>query len=129
MLSFCNVAFYLGNAEVVIQSGHALLKKLRKNKTKNVLTQNVALEIFSISLYITFQHIKGKDNILADSPSHLQCLGLYESGSPPEKPGEEYGITIFDEGETIYEHAQPENFTPPHPDVVTLITDWRVCNW
>ena len=33
--------------------------------------------------YITFQHIKGKDNILADSLSHLQCPGLYEK-SPPE---------------------------------------------
>ena len=42
---------------------------------------------------------------------------------PREKPGEEHGITIFDEGETIHEHAQPEDFTPPHPDVVTLITD------
>ena len=50
---------------------------------KNVLTQNWALEIFTISLYITFQHITGKDNILADSLSHLQCLGLYERG--PQK--------------------------------------------
>ena len=30
---------------------------------------------------------------------------------------------IFDEGETIHEHAQTEDVTPPHPDVVTLITD------
>ena len=59
---------------------------------------------------------------MADSLSHLQCLGLYE-GSPTEKPGEEYGITIFDEGETIHEHVQPEDFTPPHPEMVTLITD------
>ena len=40
--------------------------------------QNWALEIFSVTPYITFQHIKGKDNILADIQSHLQCLGLYE---------------------------------------------------
>ena len=41
----------------------------------------------------------------------------------PRKPGEEYYITIFDEGETIQEHVQPEDFTPPNPDVVTLVTD------
>ena len=76
------------------------------------MTQNWALEIFSISCHITFQHIKGKDNILADSLSHLQCLGQYER-NPPEKPGEEYGVTIFDEGETIHKHAQPEDFLPP----------------
>ena len=81
----------------------------------NILTQNWALEIFSISCYITFKHIKGKDNILEDSLSHLQCLGLYER-SPPEKPGEEYNIMIFDEGETIHGHAQPEDFTSPHPE-------------
>ena len=26
--------------------------------------------------------------------------------APPEKPGEEYGITIFDEGEPLQAHAQ-----------------------
>ena len=71
--------------------------------------------MFLISPYITFHHIKGKDNILADSLSHLQHLG------PPRKPGEEYSITIFDEGETIHENAQPEDFTPPNPDMVTLV--------
>ena len=42
---------------------------------------------------------------------------------PPEKPGEEYGNTIFDEGETIHEHVQPEDFTLPNPDMVMLLTD------
>ena len=72
------MAFYLCNAEVVIQSDHAPLQKLIKNKAKNVLTQNWALEIFLISPHSTSQHIKGKDSILADSLSHVQCLGLYE---------------------------------------------------
>ena len=86
------------------------------------MTQNWALEISLISPHITSQHIKGKDNILADSISHLQCPGLYER-SPPGKPGEEFGIMIFDGGRTIHEQAQPEDFTPPHPDMVTLISD------
>ena len=68
------------------------------------------------------KHIKGKDNIPVNSLSHLQCLGLYEK-SLPEKPGEEYSITIFDEGKAIQEHAQPEEFTPPNLDMVPLVTD------
>ena len=86
------------------------------------MTQNCALEIFSISPYIIFQYIKGKDNILADILSHLQCLGLYKR-SLPVKPGEEYDVTIFNEGETIHEHVQPEDFTPQNPDMVTPVTD------
>ena len=66
--------------------------------------------------------MKGTDNILVDSLSHLQYLGLYEK-SPPENPGEEYSVTIFDEGKTIQEHVQPEDFTPPNPDMVTLVAD------
>ena len=81
---FCKMAFYLCDAEEIIRSDHAFLQILIKNKTKNVLTHNWAVEIFSISLHITFQHIKNKDNIIADSLSHLQCLGLYEN-SPPRK--------------------------------------------
>ena len=107
---------------MVILSDHAPLQKLIKNKPKNILTQNWDLEIFSISPHITFHHIKGKDNMLADSLSHLQCLGLHEK-SPQKKPGEEYCVTIFDEGETIQEHAQPEDFTPPNPDMITFVTD------
>ena len=83
MMSFCKMAFYFHDAEVVIQLDHAPFQKLIKNKTKNVLTQNWASDIFSISPDITFHHIKSKDNILADSVSHLQCLGLHER-SPPK---------------------------------------------
>ena len=93
------------------------------------MTQNWALEIFWNLPHITFQFKKGKGNIIADSLSHLQCLGLYKR-SPQEKPGGEYGITIFDEGETIHEHGQSEDFTASNPDMVTLVIDSkqrRVC--
>ena len=52
--------------------------KLIKNQTKNTLTQNWTLEIFSITPYIMFKHIKGKEDILADSLTQLQRSGLYE---------------------------------------------------
>ena len=60
MISFHKMAFYLCDAELVMQSDHAPLQKLITNKTKNVLTQNWALEAFSISPHVTFQCIKGK---------------------------------------------------------------------
>ena len=85
MMLFWKMAFYPHDAKVVIQSDHAPTQKLIKNKTKNVLTQNWALESFFISPHLTFQHIKGKDNILVDSLSHLQCLGLYKKSPPPRK--------------------------------------------
>ena len=84
MMSFHKMAFYLLMQRWSSDQIMTPLQKLIKNKTKNVLTQNWALEIFSISPHITFQHIKGKDNIIAESLSHLQCLGLYGK-SPPEK--------------------------------------------
>ena len=43
---------------------------------------------------IDFKHIKGKENVLVDSLSTLRCLGLYENNDP-EKPGYEYGKSIF----------------------------------
>ena len=65
-MSLWKMEFYLWDAKVILWSEHAPLEKLIKNQTKNTLTQNWALEIFSITPYITFKHIKGKDNILAD---------------------------------------------------------------
>ena len=39
----------------------------------------------------------------------------------PQKAGEEYSIMIFDEGEAIHEHVQPEDVTFPNPDMATLV--------
>ena len=103
MMMFLKMAFYHCNVEVAIRSDHAPLQNVIKNKSKNILTQNLAFEIFSNLPYITFQHIKGLDNILVDSLGHLQHLELYKK--PPEKPGEEFGIIIFHEGEIIHEHT------------------------
>ena len=43
--------------------------------------------------------------------------------APPEKPGEEFSITIFDEGEAIHEHVQPKDFISPNPNMVALVID------
>ena len=122
MMSCCKIAFHLCDAESTHLIRSCPPSEAHQKQKQNVLTQNWALEMFSISPHITFQCIKGKDNALADSLSCLQCLGLYEK-SPPENLGEEYSITIFNEGKTILEHAQPEDSTPSNPDMVTLVTN------
>ena len=45
--------------------------------------------------YIAFKHIKGRDNILANSLSRLKTLGIYEANGC-EEPGGDYGKSIFD---------------------------------
>ena len=54
MMSFHKMAFYLHDGEVVIQSDHAPIQKLFKNKTKNVLTQNWASEFSQFHLTLSF---------------------------------------------------------------------------
>ena len=61
---------------------------MRNNKVNNWS------QIHSIIPHNEFEHIKGKEDILADSLSRLKTLGLYENNGP-EKPGHEYGESIF----------------------------------
>ena len=95
MMSFWTMALHLWDAEVILRSDHAPLEKLIKNQTKNTLTQNWALEIFLITPYITYKHIKGKDNITADSLTWFKRLGQYEK-CPHEDSDQDQEITIFD---------------------------------
>ena len=48
-----------------------------------------------ITPHIKFEHIKGKDNVLADSLARLRCLGLHDDNDP-EQPGQEYGKSILE---------------------------------
>ena len=51
-------------------------------------------EIHSITPHIKFKHIKGKENVLADSLSRLRCLGSHYNSDPKES-GQEYARSIF----------------------------------
>ena len=94
MMSFQKMAFDLWDAGVTLRSDHTPLEKLIKNQTKNKLAPNWALDIFSITPYITFKDIKGKDNILADILSQLQRLGLYKR-CPHEEDDQDHEIIIW----------------------------------
>ena len=69
-----------------------------------------------------FKHIKGKDNILADSLTQLQRLGLYEK-CPCEEDDQDQVITIFDKGESIKVTVDQESFAPPDPNMILTVTD------
>ena len=92
------------------------------NQTKNILTQNWALKIFLFTPCITFKHIKGKDNILADSLTQLQRLGLYEK-CLHEEDDQDHLIMISDEVESIKIMADPKAFAPPDPNMILTVTD------
>ena len=49
---------------------------------KNYKVNNQSQEIHTIAPYIGFEHLKGKENILADSLSRLKTPGLYEADKP-----------------------------------------------
>ena len=49
----------------------------------------------ALTPYIEFKHIKGKENVLADSLSRLRWLDLHDDNDP-EEPGQECGKSIFD---------------------------------
>ena len=63
--------------------------------TANDKVNNWSQEIHTITPYIDFEHITGKDNVLEGSLSRLISLGFYENNDPKE-PGSEYGKSIFD---------------------------------
>ena len=72
---------------------HTPLCKFIYSVNKNDEVKNWSQEIQSITPYINFKHIKGK-NVLANSLSGLKCLGLYKDNDP-EKPGYDYGKFIL----------------------------------
>ena len=51
-------------------------------------------EIHSIIPHIEFEHIKGKENVLANTLSRVRYLGLHEDNNP-EDSGHNYGKLIW----------------------------------
>ena len=52
---------------IMIRCDHALLQKFVYSLTKTIKVDNWSQEIHSITPHIEFEHIKGKENVLADS--------------------------------------------------------------
>ena len=82
----------------MVQSEHA---PCRNSVTKNDKVSNWSWEMYTITPCVEFEHIKGKDNVLADSMSRLRHLGLH-GNNDPEEPGQECGKSIVDTDKTSY---------------------------
>ena len=61
----------------------------------------------AITPHIEFEHIKGKENVLADSLSRLRHFGLHDDNGA-EDQGQEYGKFIFGTGENMINNLDSE---------------------
>ena len=96
---------------------------------KNDKVNNWSQEMHDITPHTEFGYIKGKNNLLADSLSGLRHLGLQDDNDP-ERPGQEYGKTIFETDENIIHSLDDDQKTPAEFEIngqhildkITLIT-------
>ena len=91
-MSIKKLSFYLTDAQILLRRDH---KPLEKFLLKNMLKGNnwaMELEAFNIQ----FDYIKGSNNILADTLSHLISIDP-DTPTMPEEPGYEFGYAIFEE--------------------------------
>ena len=88
-MSFHKMVFYLKDAHIMIWCYHVPSGIFIYSVMKNDKVNNWSQEIHAITPYIKFKHIKGKENILADSLSQICTLGVCKANEA--KKGHEYG--------------------------------------
>ena len=93
-MSVKKLLFYLTDAQILLRSDHKLLEKFLLKNTQNSKVNNWAMELKAFN--IQFDYIKGSNNILADTLSHLIAIDL-DTPTMPEEPGYEFGYAIFEE--------------------------------
>ena len=81
-MSFYKMVFYLKESHVMVRCDHVPLQKFMYSVTRNDKVNNWSQETHSITSHIDFKHIKGKENVIADSLLRLRCLGLDEDNDP-----------------------------------------------
>ena len=93
-MSVKKLSFYLTDAQILLRSNHKPLEKSLLKNTLNSKVNNWAMELEAFN--IQFDYIKGSNNILADTLSHLIAIDP-DTPTTPEEPGYEFGYAIFDE--------------------------------
>ena len=88
------LSFYLTDAEITLRSDHLLLKHFLLKNTLNSKVNNWAVELETFN--ITFEHISGVKNTLADTLSRLVKVNP-DIQSEPEQEGYEFGYSCFEE--------------------------------
>ena len=93
-MSVKKLSFYLTDAQILLRSDHKPLEKFLLKNTLNSKVNNWAMELEAFN--IQFDYIKGSNNILVDTLSHLIAIDP-DTPTTPEEPGYEIGYAIFEE--------------------------------
>ena len=93
-MSVKKLSFYLTDAQILLRSDHKPLEKFLLKNMLNSKVNNWAMELEAFN--IQFDYIKGSNNILADTLSHLIAIDP-DTPTTPEEPGYEFGYAIFEE--------------------------------
>ena len=93
-ISVKKLSFYLTDAQILLRSNHKPLEKFLLKNMLNSKVNNWAMELEAFN--IQFDYIKGSNNILADTLSHLTAIDP-NTPTTPEEPGYEFGYAIFEE--------------------------------
>ena len=100
-MSVKKLSFYLVQADILLQSDHLPLKRFPHKNTLNSKVNNWAMELESFN--IQFEHIKGQNNVLADTLSRLIDIDP-DTKLTPEGKMYEFGYAIFKEFPKIKTH-------------------------
>ena len=93
-MSVKKLSFYLTEAQILLRSDHKPLEKFLLKNTLNSKVHNWAMELEAFN--IQFDYIKGSNNILADTLSHLIAIDP-DTPTTLEEQGYEFGYAIFEE--------------------------------
>ena len=93
-ISVKKLLFYLSDAQILLRSDHKPLEKFLLKTMLNSKVNNWAMELEAFN--IQFDYIKGSNNILADTLSHLITIDP-DTPTTQEGQGYEFGYAIFEE--------------------------------
>ena len=93
-MSVKKLSFYLTDAQILLRSDHKPLEKFLLKNMLNSKVNNWAMKLEAFN--IQFDYIKGSNNILVDTLSHLIAIDP-DTPTTPQEPGYEFGCTIFEE--------------------------------
>ena len=88
------LSFYLEQADILLKSDHLPLKRFLHKNILNSKVNNWAMELESFN--IQFESIKGQNNILVDTLSHLIDIDQ-DTQLTPERKGCEFGYAVLEE--------------------------------
>ena len=93
-MSVKKLSFYLTDAQILLRSDHKPLEKFLQKNILNSKVNNWAMELEAFN--IQFDYIKGSNNVLADTLSHLVAIDP-DTLLTLEGQGYEFSYAVFEE--------------------------------